>query len=169
MISCDWLPQLEEIDFTNWNITAQNLYKIYYDHFVRTPPIFKNKLVYARDTPNYKHVFEDHFIKKEVSYSKDREIDIERCKRIKWIKAIIENYQCKEEKCSKFCSGIKIWPDPKKKARVLLLFEEVKYLVVLEERYNMFVLITAYYLDYERTLEQRLKQYKAYKQKAPSN
>ena len=50
-----------------------------------------------------------------------------------------------------------------------LLLEEERYMVVLEERKGYFLLITAFYLDYDHALQKQLKHYKQYRSIQPSS
>ncbi|MBR0545191.1 MAG: hypothetical protein IIW99_03100 [Treponema sp.] len=65
---------------------------------------------------------------------------------------------------SLICEGIKIWEEPwKMYKRVHFLFEEERYLVIIEKRDKFNLLITAYYLEYDNALEKQLKRYEQYK------
>ena len=89
--------------------------------------------------------------------------------RIRWVRAFIENYDCDLSKCED-CDGVKVWNEPyKSKTRVHLLLEEERYMVVLEERKRYFLLITAFYLDYDHALQKQLKHYKQYRSIQPSS
>ena len=73
---------------------------------------------------------------------------------------MIENYLCKENCSNIECDGIKIWEEPYKMySRVHFLFEEERYLLILEKRETYNLLITAYYLEYDNALEKQLKHY----------
>jgi hypothetical protein len=48
-------------------------------------------------------------------------------------------------------------------SRVHFLFEEERYLVIIEKRENYNLLITAYYLEYNNALEKQLKHYNQFK------
>ncbi len=48
-------------------------------------------------------------------------------------------------------------------SRVHFLFEEERYLVILEKRKTYNLLITAYYLEYDNALEKQLKHYNQFK------
>jgi len=57
-----------------------------------------------------------------------------------------------------------------KKVDFLIFFEDERYLVILEERANYMLLITAYYLEYDNALEKQKKHYDQYKAEgAPHN
>lgn len=83
-------------------------------------------------------------------------------RRSSWIRAFIENYDCDSSKCED-CDGVKVWSEPyKSKTRIHLLLEEERYMVVLEKRDGYYLLITAFYLDYENALAKQLKHYAQY-------
>lgn len=95
----------------------------------------------------------------------ERAPDFRRCERIRWIRAFIENYNCDASLCEE-CDGVKVWREPfKSRTRVHILLEEERYVVILEEREKYFLLITAFYLDYDNALQKQLKHYEQYKQK----
>ena len=82
---------------------------------------------------------------------------------MRWVRAFIENYNCDPSKCTG-CDGIKIWEKPyKNNQRIHLLFEEERYIVVLERRENYVLLITAFYIEQDHTLEKKVKEYHQYK------
>ena len=55
-----------------------------------------------------------------------------------------------------------------KQPRFKILFEEERYVVIIEERTDYCLLITAYYLDADHSLRKLLKEYdRACKQEAP--
>ena len=57
-----------------------------------------------------------------------------------------------------------MWEKPyKNNQRIHLLFEEERYIVVLERRENYVLLITAFYIEYDHTLENKVKEYQEYK------
>lgn len=86
--------------------------------------------------------------------------------RIRWVRAFIENYDCDTSKCTD-CDGIKVWEKPfKNNQRIHLFFEEERYIVVLERRENYILLITAFYIEYEHTLEKKVKEFQLYKAKS---
>ena len=86
-------------------------------------------------------------------------------RRMWWIRAFIENYNCDSSLCEE-CDGVKVWREPfKSRTRVHILLEEERYVVILEEREKYFLLITAFYLDYDNALQKQLKHYEQYKQK----
>lgn len=161
-----WLPELEL--FTNYNTWADYeavLYSIFKNDFLDNQPCFKNLKVNVKHYPiefGKEEAF-FHTTCKNYSGVQERVPDLRRCERIRWIRAFIENYNCDPTLCEK-CDGVKVWVEPyKSKNRVHILLEEELYVVVLEERSTYFLLITAFYLDYDNALKKQLKHYEKYK------
>lgn len=167
---CKWLPplvQLSEFD-GNWDNYDNFLYEIFKKDFIESRPIFKFKEVRIRKYPMVANKEQAYFHVTSVDSSKtsndlnDRIPDLRRCERIAWIRKIIENYNCGEN-CNG-CNKIKYWPEPYKKyKRWHFLFENFRFLVVLEERENYNLLISAFYIEHEHTLQKKIKQYEKYK------
>lgn len=165
-----WLPPLNPFPCESFNVDSYrkyeaSLYKVYRQQFWETFPLYEEKRVQVRRSPiidGYEESF-IHFTCKNYENVENREPDFRRCERLHWIRLVIENYMCKKN-CSEVCSGIKIWEEPyKSNVRVHFLFEDERYLVVLEKRESYNLLITAYYLDYDNTLRKQLKRYETYK------
>lgn len=163
MVTC-WLPNLFELDLNNWSNTEDVLYDKFVNDFIKGKSYFRGKPIRIRKHPlvnEREEAFYHVTCKKFEGYS-EREPDMRRCERIDWIKAFIEFYaQCKN--CNK-CSGIKIWKTPIDN-RIYLLLEEQRYVVILEERSEYILLITAFYVDYQNTMRKLLLKYEKYKNK----
>ncbi|ADU30974.1 hypothetical protein [Evansella cellulosilytica] len=165
--ACEWLPDLVDFnDYGDWTRYEDILYSIFYQDFVATQQLINNKPVNYRKHPYECDKEQAFFHLTSVDYHKtqdpsNRIPDLRRCERIRWIKALIHNWNCP--------SGIvKIWREPYKSyERLHFLIEEERYLLVIEERKNYFLLITAYYLDRDHELKKKLKKYNKYKQKTP--
>ena len=161
-----WLPDLEYYEgYDSWLDYEDTLYDIFKTDFIDSYPFFENKRVkikkYQTERGRAKAFY--HTTCKDYLGSGDRAPDLRRCERIRWIRAFIENYDCDESLCDS-CSGVKVWREPyKNKNRVNILLEEERYIVILEDRLNFYLLITAFYLDYDNALEKRLKHYEMYK------
>ncbi len=156
--SCKWLPDLlYKESYESDNKYLERLYKIFEESFKRSQPIFKGEQVGCRKNP-ITHGYEEGFFHlthrdyKNAPFQ-DRGIDYFRCERFEWIKKIIENYNCTDS-C---CTHIKVWEEKKK---TYLLFEEVKYVVILEKRKGYYVVVTAFYIDYNHTMNKLLNKYK---------
>lgn len=164
--SC-WLPPLNPYDFgQEYKIYEAFLYRKYREDFIDTHPFFEGKIVKVRFQPiidGYQESF-IHFTCKNYENVENREPDFRRCERLHWIRKVIENYLCKSSCKNSDCDGIKIWEEPwKMYSRVHFLFEEERYLVIIEKRTDYNLLITAYYLEYDNALEKQLKRYNQFK------
>lgn len=165
-----WLPPLfpfpENIfTYDSYRKYEADLYAIYRKDFLDSHPIFDEKIVKVRFLPKIDGYEESfiHFTCKNYDNIEDREPDFRRCERIKWIRKVIENFMCKQT-CPEECSGIKVWEEPYKNSqRVHFLFEDERYLVVLEKRTEYCLLITAYYIDYDHTLRKLMAKFNQYK------
>ncbi len=162
-----WLPPLNPYDFNlDYKSYESSLYQKYRSDFIESHPYFESKIVKVRFLPvidGYEESF-IHFTCKNYENVADREPDFKRCERLHWIRKVIENYLCKESCSNSDCDGIKIWEEPwKMYSRVHFLFEEERYLVIIEKRENYNLLITAYYLEYNNALEKQLKHYNQFK------
>ena len=161
-----WLPCLEYFDnYKSWKYYEDSLYTIFKNDFLKSYPLFKNVRVNVKHYPikNGKEEAFFHFTSKDYDGDGERYPDLKRCERIRWIRAFIENYECNASLCND-CKGVKVWREPyKSKIRVHILLEEERFIVILEERKGYFLLITAFYLNYDNSLEKQLKHYEQFK------
>lgn len=167
-----WVPEfVEHSDFETWEEYDEFLYAIFRRCFIESKPAFKGKPVNVRSNPRFEEREESywHITCRDYAHKsglpESRDPDLERCRRIKWPRAFIENYlSCDPVNDLCDCGGVKIWKSshkPKKgrpKVRVKLFLEEESYLVVLEERGQYYLLITAYYLDDELSLKRTIRE-----------
>ncbi|MED5101052.1 hypothetical protein NST77_23295 [Niallia sp. FSL W8-0177] len=164
---CPLLPPT--IDFNNygvWDVYESYLYEIFVHDFIESQPYLFGKPVRFRKHPVVIDKEQAFFHITSVSTSKnvadpnDRIPDFRRCERIHWVKIILENYNC-QKGC---CSFIKYWAEPYKMyKRWHFLFEEVRFLVIVEEREDYMLLISSYYIEYDNQLRKKLKKYQQYK------
>lgn len=134
----DWLPELlllEDYDGC-WQRYEDEVYARFYADFVESRPIFQGMPVYIkRFLEGGKERSFWHCIQ-EGPVEVQRTPDLRRCERIAWIRAIIEHTE--DIRIKKWLKKIK------NKTRCLLWFEEVDYLIVLEQRRTAWILWTAY-------------------------
>lgn len=159
MSNCDWLPDLEYFeDYHNdWKTYEAAIYKIFRDDLINKRLLYKNMRVFVRRYPIIDGREEAfwHVTCKDYNGTGDREPDFRRFERIRWIRAFIINYE-----------NVKVWTEPyHNRSRIHLLLDEEKYMVILEKRKNYYLLITAFYLDYDHALKEQLKHYDEYKDK----
>jgi hypothetical protein len=169
---CEWLPDTIEFnDYQDWNSYEEVLYQIFINDFVQSHPLLNDKPVKIRKHPmilgkeqTFFHItsVDQTFNPKDPN---DRIPDLNRSARLSWVRKIIENYMCRKG-C---CSFIKVWREKYKSyERIHMLFEEVRFMVVVEERETYNLLITAYYIEHDHQLKKKLKKYERYqKQKTP--
>ena len=166
-----WLPQMEYYQSNiDWQEYENLLYDIFRHDFIETTPQFNGKQVKIKKYPiefDKESAFY-HVTCKDYKDNGVRYPDLRRCERIRWIRAFIDN-NCDSTNCPN-CTGIKTWIEPyKNKKRVHILLEEERYIVVLEHRTQNhkhsenYILITAFYLDYEHALKKKMKHYEKYK------
>lgn len=167
MIDCHWLPQLEICtNLSAWSIYESNIYQIFQSDFISSHPIYLGKRVAVRKHPmcNGKEESFYHVTCKDYFNKNDRQPDIRRCERIRWVRAFIEN-NCNPNTCQN-CQGVKLWDEPSRSnpkfMRTHILLEEERYMVVIEKRENYNLLITAFYIDKDHSLRKILKRYDTY-------
>jgi len=163
LITCYWLPDLLLYDrlFPNKGSYYDYVYKAFKKDFIDSTPIFNGKEVRIKEYPLWDGKQEAfyHITTKDYNHEEYRDFDILRCERIKWIKKFIENHDCNRANC-KDCSGIKTWEAIyKKRIRTKILFEEERYIVILEDRQKYYLLITAFYVDSDIRLANFVKEY----------
>ncbi len=142
------------------------LYKIFRADFIDSYPYLFNKKVKIRFHPKFQNREEAFYHVTCKNYSTDsteREPDLRRSERISWVRAFMENHNCRKNECLPDCSGIKLWKEPWKSTyRIHIMLEEEKYVVVAEEREEYCLLITGYYIDYEHSLRKLRQRYERY-------
>lgn len=161
-----WLPELEYCDnLSQWAEYEEMIYDIFIDDFITDVPQFRDKDIKIREYPRIDGKEESfyHVTCKDYFKTMERNPDLRRCERIRWVRAFIENYNCDPTLCED-CEGVKVWCETYKgKKRIHFLLVEEKYMVVIEKRPNYYQLITAFYFDYDNALEKKLKHYDMYK------
>ena len=171
---CTWLPPIIKLETFSgdWDKYYKNLYEKFVNDFIEKPLYFNNKIVQVRINPkqnNYEHAFIHltcETMKDGITLN-DRIPDLRRCERIGWNRAIINNYPCTNS--CKNCDKILYYEEYYKNTiRISLLFYDVRFKVILEQRENYYLLITGYYIKYDFRLNKELKRAKDYfQQKTP--
>ena len=174
MNKCKWLPEIIECkDFSKWNEYLDELYKIFQKDFIEDRIMFEGKCVNYRKAPmdgKYEHTFihlthKDEFHKSDDP--NDRIPDPRRAERIRWHKAIIEHFPCKEtcENCEKI---LYFEEYNKKNIKAYFLFKDVKFIIKKKKREKYNLLITGYYIEYDNAMRKYIEKYEKYKkQKTP--
>lgn len=167
---CEWLSNLIYLnDFSSWIEYEDYLYEIYLDDFKYDTPYIFDKPIRIRVNPKIAEKDQTFFhMTSNSEYAKtndpnDRTPDLRRCERIKWPRDIIDNYLCNND-CD--CNKIKIWREPyKNNTRIHMLFEDVRFLIVIEERKDYMLFITSFYMEHNHQVRKQLKKYEKYKNK----
>lgn len=170
MEECKWLPTIIPFsDYGDWKEYQDVLYEIFKKDFIDTKPIFQDKQVNYRKHPmegKYEHAFIHLTHKDEFHNSQDpneRLPDLRRSERISWNRKIIENYNCNENCIN--CNKVRYWEQYyKNNVRVYLLFEDVKFMVVIEKRKSYNLLITGYYIEHNYMMRKYINRAVQYKQ-----
>lgn len=150
-----WLPDLVLLEhFENdWDKYNDGIYEIFLDCYVRNVVQCQSKPVWVnRELKNGRMRTFWHITSEKGEF--------DRCKRIRWPKAIIENHQSGE---------VYVWENERKKGRRNLLFlihfddeAHFDHLVVLKKQKNSFLLITAYPIEEKHRTRKYLREYEAF-------
>jgi hypothetical protein len=156
-----WIPALVLLaDYGgDWDKYLNALYQFFRKDFIESKPLFRGASVGITKHP-YSQGKESTFwhIISEGKIEEDRTPDFERCKRVRWPRAIIENHEA---------PSVQVWNTMRgREKRILLrfIFDEDDYLVVLAEHKGVILLITAYLVTWpsqKRRLQQEFEKYKA--------
>lgn len=157
----NWLPDIIELsDFGGDYETYNNhLYGVFLNDFVHNIPIYDARRVFHDD-----RVLDDsgkceaffHLTTKDEKDAKGANIrvfDPRRSERLGWARAVIDNTNDVE---------ILAWRNVRGKSeRVILFLKNYDFVVVLKETKNkkQFIVITAYYVDYDHTKRKLLDEY----------
>lgn len=142
------------------------IYEIFENDFIVSQPTYHGLPVRAR---RYKEETDGkwsgfiHITSVEDSFSKERVVDIDRCKRIRFPKAVIENYYDCDICHYSVCEKPLVWTSLARnnRVRVQILIPSEQYIVILEpnEEKGYCLLVTAYKITYERRMETIMKYY----------
>lgn len=152
------LPELIALDdfggdFSSFYEAAYQIFKL---DFVDSRPNYKGKKLRLKAYPyiegkeyTFYHFTHDGDIEKE------RLPNLRRLERIGYPRPLIDNSEHIE---------LKVWRNKRgTKDRILILHEDEKYLVVLEDRKAYILPWTAYYIEYNSKLKRLIKEYEEYK------
>lgn len=169
-LTCHWLPELILYsDYNDWFKYEDFIYGVFRKDFIDSRPNYIKHPVRIRYHPMvcgkeqaFFHITSTDLTKDCIDPN-DRIPDFRRCERVGWPRKIIENHDCADVCLG--CSKVKIWKKPYKMYhRVHLLMEDFKYMLVLEERESYYLLVTAFYLEYEHTIRKKLQEFEKYKE-----
>ncbi len=159
----EWIPACIELNDSggDWNNYLQIIYKRFCDDLVFQKVTFRGGYVAVRKIPETdgKGYGFWHCIS-EGQQEQQRIPDLERCKRIGWIRAIIEHARNDE---------VDYWQNNRGSERNHLLWYKEQYLIILAERKanvadkKYYLLKTAYCTNGSRRIEKLRKERDAYK------
>lgn len=156
-----WLPDL--VNFNgNWDQFLQAIYDIFKSDFIKRQPLFRGvpvKILISKLSEGKEETFW-HLIS-EGKTEENRDTDLERCKRIRWPKAIIVKSDAEKI--------IQIWETNRGRDRrvlIRLIFTDNDYLVVLIPRKGKIYLLTAYLITWPHHKENLRREYEAFKANA---
>jgi hypothetical protein len=133
----------------------EEVYKIFFSDFVRTRPNYRGTRLGLKKHPmidNKEYTFY-HFTH-DGDIETERIPNLRRMERISWPNPIINNSENE---------SLKVWRNQRgSKERILIFYEEVDYLVILEDRGSYILPWTCYYIDYRHQKQKLLKEYDDY-------
>lgn len=156
-----WLPGLVRMsDHGNdWSAFLEAIYQHFCNDFIKSKPVYPGKRFNLKRFPlsDGKEVTFWHLISSGADES-NRQIDMPRCKRIRWPRPMIEATNS-ETVC--------VWKNQRgRNKRILIALDDFSYLVVLEERKDYVLLWTAYSVEQQHRRRKHEKEYKKWKAEA---
>ncbi|MBT3210197.1 MAG: hypothetical protein HN704_00820 [Bacteroidetes bacterium] len=151
------LPEIITLEEFEGNFPSfyEAVYDIFKSDFVNTKPIYKGKQLRLKAHPYIegKEYTFYHFTH-EGNIECDRKPNLRRMERIAFPRPMIDNSEHSE---------LKVWRNKRRnKERILILHEEEKYIVVLEDRKNYILPWTAYYIEHNNKIRRLIKEYELY-------
>lgn len=151
-------------DYSDRDVYLGAIYEMFKTDFVANPLKYKGTKLALKKHPlvGGKEVTFWHLISKG-STEKSRDVDIPRCERIKWPKAILDNCSSKE---------IRVWENSRntKKGvenRICICYGKWEYIVILTKKPTFLLFWTAYPVQYEHAKAKMKKEYDEYKKLHP--
>lgn len=157
---CDSLIEMSEFNH-DYDKYMSYLYSQVFKKYLYTNKVFYNgKVIGLKRHPEELGQEQSFFhlttiaSDKETPFS-EREPDFRRCERLHWIKPSIETDHV--ELCNTPC--FEDYKDnSRRNERVKLLNEQERYIIILEDRGNYYLLITAFYIEEEYYLKRLIKE-----------
>lgn len=127
----------------DWHAYLDRVYAQYLEDIVNKPKAYRGKPIRARYTPATQNKgFSFWHVISEGQSENDRIPDIRRCERIGWIGWIIEQADSDSPKIKSLVTRRTTRKGTSE--RLVLWCDEAEFVVVLEERSQFFLLVTAY-------------------------
>lgn len=139
-------------DFKNY---FNAVYTVFETDFIKTQPKYEGLKVAVRKYPEVDGLHRTFYhITHEGEDENNREPDIRRMERIRFPKFVIDNNTHAE---------ILIWKNQRGKDERIVLFNETEnYILILADRKDYFLFITAYFIGTEHRKRSLIKEYEAY-------
>jgi hypothetical protein len=140
----------------NFKAYFSAVFAVFEIDFIRNQPRYEGLKVAVRKYPEVDGLHRTFYhITHEGEDENNRQPDIRRMERMRYPKFVVEQNKHPE---------ILIWKNRRgKDERILLFNESENYIVVLTERKEFYLFITAYVVDTEHRKRSLLKEYEAYK------
>lgn len=163
MTNCKTCESLIELDEFNGNFKNYDEYlynEIYTKRIINNTIYFDNKPVKLKKFPKECNREQAYFHLTTKSADKgipwsEREPDLRRCERLHWIRPSIENNHI--ELCGLPCFIYYTEVNKNGKTRIQLFNEKERYLIILEDRDEYLLLITAFYIHEEYYLRNTMR------------
>lgn len=178
-INCHWLPEELDIDINDFENEYEYAYQLFEQDFIHSQPEINGIKVHPRRYPDFKGKYYsfDHITTKDYnrsngknsSHHEDRKPDIRRLERIEWVRLLIEHPNCTPSNICN-CRGTLLWYEEYKSTyRVNILLPDEKFMVIFEKetKFNIYLLVTAYYLYTDEAVDKKIKRYNSYKNYIP--
>jgi hypothetical protein len=132
------------------------VYAIFENDFIKTQPLYVGLKVAVRKYPEVDGLHRTFYhITHEGEDEENRTPDIRRMERIRFPKFVIEN---------EHHEAILIWKNKRGKDERIVLFNQTEnYIIILTDRKQFYMFITAYFIDTEHRKRKLLKEYEDYK------
>lgn len=146
------LPALEiwSGNAQDWDAYLNRVYGLFVSGFVRANHVFLGKPVKARWHPSHddKHFSFWHVISESApsGIEADRTPDLRRCERIAWLGYVLANAG---DRTRVWCWCTETRTSRGKERRYLLYLHQERYLVILAEREDFFLLVTAFHVEHD--------------------
>ncbi|VTR43603.1 hypothetical protein [Sphingobacterium thalpophilum] len=150
-------PELIYFDEYDGNFPSyfDAIYSVFHCDFIQAQPLYEGLKVSVRKYPEVEGMHRTFYhITHEGEDEANRQPDFRRMERIRFPKFVIENFEHDE---------ILIWKNIRGKDERIVLFNEAQnYIVILTDRKEYYMFITAYYIETEHRKRKLLKEYEAY-------
>ncbi|MEG2162507.1 hypothetical protein [Chryseobacterium sp.] len=139
----------------NFSSYFEAVYKIFYSDFIKSQPNYEGLKVAVKKYPEVDGMHRTFYhITHEGEDETNRKPDFRRMERIRFPKFVIEN--CEHDE-------ILIWKNIRGKDERVVLFNETEnYIVILTDRGEYYMFITAYFIETEHRKRKLLKEYETY-------